>query len=49
MTIVALPPGTTPTVVCPEWCTIPHAEHVDELPNWEGSVIHTSAERIVAG
>ena len=49
MTVIALPPGVTPTVVCPEWCTIPHTEHVDELPNWEGSVIHTNTERVVAG
>lgn len=49
MTVIALPPGTTPKVVCPERCTIPHAEHVDELPNGEGSVIHTGSERIVAG
>ena len=49
MPVIALPPGITPTVVCPDWCTTPHAEHVDELPNWEGSVIHANTERVVAG
>jgi hypothetical protein len=49
MTIIALPPDVTPTIVCPDWCTIPTEEHLVELPNWEGSVIHTNAERLVAG
>jgi hypothetical protein len=35
--------------VCPDGRTIPDTEHVDELPNWEGSVIHTNADRVVAG
>jgi hypothetical protein len=43
MTIIALPPDVTPTIVCPDWCTIPTDEHLADLPNWEGSVIHHSA------
>jgi hypothetical protein len=35
----------TPTIVCPPWCTIPYAEHVGDLPAWEGYVIHYSATR----
>jgi hypothetical protein len=35
----------TPTIVCPPWCTVPYADHVADLPNWEGYVIHYSAER----
>lgn len=34
----------TPTIVCPSWCVVPYAEHVEALPNWEGFVIHWSAE-----
>lgn len=43
MTTIALPPGVTPTIVCPDWCTIPTEEHLADLRAWEGSVIHHSA------
>jgi hypothetical protein len=43
MTIIALPPDVTPTIVCPDWCTIPAEEHLADLRGWEGSVIHHSA------
>ena len=43
MTIIAVP-DTRPPIVCPDWCTVPYQEHVDDLPNWEGFVIHWSAE-----
>ncbi len=43
MTVIALPPDVTPTIVCPDWCTIPTDEHLADLRAWEGSVIHHSA------
>ena len=49
MNIVALPPDITPTIVCPDWCTIPTEEHLADLPSWEGSVIHHSATVKVSG
>ncbi|WP_148576074.1 hypothetical protein [Nocardioides caldifontis] len=33
-----------PTIVCPEWCVIPTSEHVAELSNHEGLVIHWSED-----
>lgn len=42
MTAVAL--SKLPAVVCPDWCTIPGEEQVADLRNWEGFVIHWSAE-----
>jgi hypothetical protein len=34
----------TPTVVCPSWCTVTEAEHVAELLDQEGHVVHHSDE-----
>lgn len=42
MTTIAVATATPP-IVCPTWCTIPYAEHVGELPNLEGYVVHWSA------
>jgi hypothetical protein len=27
-------------IVCPPWCTVSAAEHLEDLPNWEGTCIH---------
>ncbi|HWI43274.1 MAG TPA: hypothetical protein VNS81_06610 [Nocardioides sp.] len=35
----------TPEIICPSWCTVTYAEHVADLPNQEGFVIHRSAGR----
>ena len=35
----------TPTIVCPAWCTVSYAEHLRDLPNLEGFVIHHSGDR----
>ncbi len=43
MTTIAVSTAS-PAIVCPDWCTVPYLEHVDDLPNWEGFVIHWSAE-----
>ncbi|MFA6298788.1 MAG: hypothetical protein WC642_06460 [Nocardioides sp.] len=43
MTTIALPPGVTPVIACPSWCAIPLEEHIRDLPNWEGMVLHWSA------
>ena len=32
------------SVDCPTWCTISQAEHLADLPNLEGFVIHWSAK-----
>ena len=32
------------SVVCPSWCTVSQAEHLNDLPAWEGRVIHWSAD-----
>ena len=36
-----------PTIVCPPWCVIPVEEHIADLPNWEGHVIHWSSDRVL--
>ena len=42
MTVIAT--SATPRIVCPPWCTLGQEQHVAELPNLEGFVIHHSAE-----
>jgi hypothetical protein len=42
MTIIALPPDVTPKIVCPDWCTIGQGDHVAQLPEVDGSVLHYS-------
>lgn len=32
-----------PKIVCPEWCTVSKADHLSELQQWEGLVLHGSA------
>lgn len=27
-------------IVCPTWCTVSAAQHIEELSNWEGSCLH---------
>lgn len=49
MTIIALPPDTTPTVTCPSWCTVSHAEHVERLADTDGSALHYSATLSTTG
>lgn len=43
MSIVALSPGVAPAITCPSWCVVPMADHVADLPNMDGMVIHWSA------
>ncbi|QYJ05376.1 hypothetical protein KUV85_06770 [Nocardioides panacisoli] len=33
---------TPPEIVCPEWCTVSKDEHIADLRNQEGFVIHAS-------
>jgi hypothetical protein len=42
MTVTAT--RTSPNIACPPWCTVPQEEHVADLPDWEGFVIHWSEE-----
>lgn len=44
MTMIALPPSVRPEIICPAWCTVGQEKHIADLPNWEGQVIHWSAE-----
>ena len=44
MTTIAVPPNVRPEIVCPSWCTVSTDQHIADLPNWEGYVIHWSAE-----
>lgn len=34
-----------PTVVCPSWCTVTQAQHIEQLDGLEGRVIHWSSTR----
>ena len=34
--------ASPPAIVCPPWCRITEEEHQQELPEWEGFVIHHS-------
>jgi hypothetical protein len=29
-----------PRIVCPSWCCVPEAQHLDELPALDGGVLH---------
>ena len=42
----AIHAGAVPvtSVVCPNWCTVSQDEHLNDLPSWEGRVIHWSAD-----
>lgn len=46
MTATAHHVGAVPieTVVCPSRCTTSQAEHLADLPGWDGFVIHWSAK-----
>jgi hypothetical protein len=35
---------TTPVIVCPTWCVISQGEHVADLNNQEGMVLHWSKD-----
>ena len=48
MTTYTVATHEPPTIVCPPWCSIPIGEHVSELENWEGYVIHWSSDRVLA-
>jgi hypothetical protein len=39
---------TPPTIVCPPWCVMSESEHIDELPDWDGCVLHRSGNRGIA-
>ena len=41
-TIIAT--SAAPRIVCPPWCVVDQEQHVAELPNLEGFVVHHSAE-----
>lgn len=45
MTATAHHVGAVPidAVVCPAWCTVSQEEHLNDLLNWEGRVIHWAA------
>ncbi|WP_028657258.1 hypothetical protein [Nocardioides sp. J54] len=45
--VLAVPPGAQPEIVCPSWCTDTYEEHVAELGEWEGLVIHHHANESV--
>jgi hypothetical protein len=49
MTVIALPPDTAPTVACPSWCTVSHAEHVERLFDTNGSALHHSPTLTTTG
>lgn len=42
MTTIAVPPTVPVSIVCPTWCTITREEHLEDLPQLEGFVIHWS-------
>ena len=42
MSIIAIPPTETATIVCPGWCRICQADHISQLPQVDGSVLHYS-------
>ncbi|GAB3659320.1 hypothetical protein GCM10027596_16740 [Nocardioides korecus] len=42
MTVIAV--TAPPTIVCPPWCNITQSEHLADLPNWDGMVVHWSAD-----
>ena len=42
MTNYVIATHTPPTIVCPPWCSVTQAEHVAELAQQEGFVIHHS-------
>lgn len=35
---------TAPPVVCPDWCTVDTEDHLADLRDWEGYVIHWSGD-----
>lgn len=37
-TVVAV--AASPAITCPAWCTVSQTQHVDDLPDFEGFVIH---------
>jgi prepilin-type processing-associated H-X9-DG protein len=39
----------TPTIVCPDWCRVSQADHINQLPEAEGSVIHYSTAHSTNG
>ena len=41
MTTIAI--HEAPAIVCPDWCTVTQEDHVADLPNMDGFVIHWSA------
>jgi len=49
MTIIALPPTVTPTIVCPAWCKLSEADHLEQLPETEGCLIHYSTTHTTTG
>ena len=45
MTLIAV--REAPPITCPSWCKVPGSDHVEELPNTEGVVIHWSESEYV--
>lgn len=41
--------STPPRIVCPSWCVVDQAEHVADLANMDGRVIHSTHEVNVPG
>lgn len=50
MTTIALP-DARPAITCPGWCTVPYEDHLADLPQLEGFVVHWSdlSQRVYLG
>ncbi|GAB3253264.1 hypothetical protein GCM10027425_12400 [Alteromonas gracilis] len=35
------------SIPCPSWCTVSQEEHLQDLPDWEGSAIHQSESETI--
>lgn len=46
--VLAVRPGERPTIVCPDWCVDEYDDHLNELGELEGFVIHHSADGLVS-
>lgn len=44
MTVTADPQA--PAIICPSWCVVPREEHLAELPDMDGVLVHWSSERL---
>jgi hypothetical protein len=49
MTVIALPPTATPTIVCPARCKPSEADHLEQLPETEECLVHYSQTHSTIG